>query len=190
MSGASILMIIVLAAALVVGMVFLVGELNHSAEEILTDRQTIQELQSQLEQARVSEARQQQAIDNLNAELARTTADLDQARQALQAAQADSAGLHQSLQTEQATRAGFEQLAASLSDQLQAAQHHAALLAAHVNTLTAENTRLQQAAAQPSVHPQIPVTGPTSSSVLPLAASAAGLAVAAGGITLARRIRR
>ena len=74
MNGASIFMLIVLAAALLVGMGFMVGELNRNADEILADRQTIQDLQAELDQAHGAAAQQQQAIDQLNATLSQQAA--------------------------------------------------------------------------------------------------------------------
>jgi uncharacterized protein (DUF3084 family) len=183
MSGASILMVIVLILALGAGMVFLVGQLNQNAEEIMADRQTIQDLQAQLEQARANEGRQQQSVDGLNTALAQKTSELEQTHQALQAAQSQAAMLSQALASEKTIRSGFEQLSVSLANQVRSLQEHSAYLEAQVKSLTAQDPTL----------PQIPVTGqPTSSTGngLPLAASAAGLALTVGGIAAARRIGR
>ncbi len=188
MNGASILMVIVLLAALVAGMVFLVGQLNQNAEEIMADRQTIQDLQAELEQARAAGARQQQTIDGLNAALAEKSSALDQANQSMQAAMNESAALRQNLASEQSLRGGFENLAASLADQVRVMQEHSNTLEAQVNSLTAEKANLLKQVQNP-VQPQIPVTGqPSSSTGLPLAASAAGLALTGGGIVVARKI--
>ncbi len=195
MNGASSLMIIVLLAALVAGMVFLVGQLNQNAEEIMADRQTIQDLQSQLELARTREGSQKQALDGLNAALAEKTSALEQANQSLQAALSESAALRQNLVSEQQLRGGFENLAASLADQVRALQQHSTDLEAQVNSLTVEKANLMKE-VQNAAQPQIPVTGqptssaeqPASSTGLPIAASAAGLVLTGGGIALAKKL--
>jgi chromosome segregation ATPase len=199
MNGTSTLLVFVLIAALVAGMVFMVNELNHSAEEILADRQTIQDLQAGLEQARTSSlqqqqtlSQQQQTIEGLKADLAQKSADLAAAGKSLQSAQADSAALRLSLQNEQALRARFETQNADLANQLRSQQERAAGLEARVNVLVTEKASLQQqiAAQDGGAQPVIPVTGPKSSSAtLPLAASAAGLGLLGGGAALVRRLR-
>jgi colicin import membrane protein len=184
MNGASIFMLIVLAAALLVGMGFMVGELNRNANEILADRQTIQDLQSGLDQARAAAAQQQQAVDQLNASLAQQAAELAQARQALQAAQSDADGMRQALLDEQTARAAAEQQAAALSGQVQILQNRTADLEAQMDSLYQEKTRLEQQISQPSAaRPQIPLTGAAQSSspAFPCALPFAGLALAGGG---------
>ena len=184
MNGASIFMLIVLAAILLVGMGFMVGELNRNADEILADRQTIQDLQSELDQARGAAAQQQQAIDQLNATLSQQAAQLEQARQALRTAQSEVNGLQQSLLAEHAARAAAEQQAAALSGQVQILQTRTAGLEAQMDSLYQEKTSLEQQISQSSpARPQVPVTGttPTSSSAFPFAIPFAGLALAGGG---------
>jgi phage shock protein A len=184
MNGATIFMLIVLAAALLVGMGFMVGELNRNADEILTDRQTIQDLQAEIEQAHGAAAQQQGTIDQLHAALDQQAAELAQARQALAAAQSDADGMHQALQDEQAARAAAEQQAAALSGQVQILQKRTTDLEAQMDSLYQEKTRLEGQISQPSTaQPQVPVTGgaQSSSSALPCALPFAGLALAGGG---------
>ncbi len=185
MNGATIFMLIVLAVALLLGMGFMVGELDRNAVEILADRQTIQDLQAELEQAHAAAAQQQQTVDRLNAALAQRAAELEQARQAFQAAQSDVQGMHQALLEEQAARAAAEQQSAALSGQVQILQNRTVDLEAQMNSLYQENTRLEQQVSQHSAaQPQIPLTGAvqTSAPAFPCAAPFAGLAVAGGGL--------
>ena len=185
MNGATIFMLIVLAVALLVGMGFMVGELDRNAVEILADRQTIQDLQAELEQAQAAAAQQQQTVDRLNAALAQQAAELAQARQNLQAAQRDAEGVRQALLAEQAARAAAEQQSAALSGQVQILQNRTVDLEAQMDSLYQENTRLEQQVSQHSAaQPQIPLTGAGQSSapVFPCAAPFAGLAVAGGGL--------
>ncbi len=184
MNGASIFMLIVLAVVLLVGMGFMVGELNRNADEILADRQTIQDLQSELDQAYGAAAQQQQAIDQLNATLSQQATQLEQARQALRTAQSDAQGLQQSLLAEQAARTAAEQQAAALSGQVQILQTRTAGLEAQMDSLYQEKTSLEQQISQSlPARPQVPVTGgtPTSSFTFPFATPFAGLALTGGG---------
>ncbi len=184
MNGASIFMLIVLAAALLVGMGFMVGELNRNADEILADRQTIQDLRAELDQTHAAAAQQQQAIDQFNAALSQQAAELEQARQALRTAQSEADGLQQALLDERTARAAAEQQAAALSGQVQILQDRTAGLEAQMDSLYQEKTSLEQQISQSSVvRPQVPVTGgtPSSSSAFPCAIPVAGLALAGGG---------
>ena len=185
MSGASIFMLIVLAAALLLGMGFMVGELNRNANEILADRQTILDLQAELEQARSAAAQQQQVVDRLNSALDQQAAELEQARQALQAAHSDADGLRQALLDEQAARASAENQAAVLSGQVQILQSRTTDLEAQMNSLYQEKSILEQQVAQRSAaQPQIPLTGTgqPSTTAFPCALPFAGLALAGGGV--------
>ena len=190
MSGASIFMLIVLAAGLLVGMGFMVGELNRNADEILADRQTIQDLQAALDQAHAAAAQKQQTVDQLNAALDQQAAELEQARQALQAAQRDAGEMHQALLDEQAARAAVEQQAAALSGQVEILQKRTGDLEAQMDSLYQENHRLEQQISQHSSSQlQIPLTGPAQSSspVFPYAVPVAGLALAGGGAAWLKR---
>jgi phage shock protein A len=185
MNGASIFMLIVLAAALLVGMGFMVGELNRNADEILADRQTIQDLQAELEQAHAAAAQQQQTVDQLNAALDQQAAELEQVRQALQAAKSDADGMHQALLAEQAARAAAELQAAGLSGQVQILQNRTTDLEAQMDSLYQEKHRLEQQISQnPSPQLQIPLTGvaKSTSPAFPYAVPLAGLALAGGSV--------
>lgn len=173
MNGGSGLIIFVLVIVLIGAMVFMVSELNRSAEEILADRATITDLQEELEQARISAAAQQVQIEALTAALAEKQASLDQAAQALAAAQAEAAALRQALQEQQQARAGFEQLAADLANQVQALQARTALLETGGS---AENETISQRSMM--------ISGGAG---LPLVTSVLGLVLAGGGVVLGRR---
>lgn len=206
MNGASIVMVLVLLVALAAGMVFLVDQLNRSAEEIMAAQATILDLQGSLEQAQLNAGRQQQQIDELAASLSQKSADLDQSQAtviALQKSIADlnavvsqqSVGLdqlRQALQNEQSARTGAEQQSAVLVEQAHQLRTTISGLESRLAALS-----LQQGAAkehqvlQSSVSPLVPVTGAAmgGASGLPLAVPAVGLVLAGGAIAWGRHGR-
>lgn len=175
MNGSSMVMIIVLAVGLVAGMVFLVGELNRSAEEVLAARETIAGLQAELEQDRAAFAHQQGLIDGLNGALNQKSAELEQTRQALQAGQAEANALRSALQAEQAARAAAEQQAAALTTALAAEKAHAGQLAQTPAQTTAQTG---------------PAAASQNTSGLPWMVSATGLLAAGGSLAWGLRGRR
>jgi hypothetical protein len=163
MNGASFLIVFVLVVALVGGMVFMADQLNHSAAEILTDRETIQDLQKSLETALAHQTSLRQQLADQTAALRQKEGELESARQALAAVQNDVSSLQQSLTAEQAARAAAEMQVVALRADLAAAQAQAA------NKAT----------------PQAPSTGSVSLAGLRVGGTGLPLVVSAGGLLLA-----